>query len=281
MRTAEAAPTLAAATSEAAGRLERAGVGTAKIDAQRLAAHALGVSWSGLWSRMREPLTERAYRTLEDLVARRVSREPLAYILGSQPFMDLELEVGPGVLVPRSETETLAEVALELIESRRAPLVIDVGTGSGAIAAAIATARPDARVVASEVDANALEFARRNADRLGADVRLVMCDGLDAFAAGADLVVSNPPYVPDGYPVMPEVLREPARAVFAGPRGDEVLMELVVQAGRVVGSRGSLAVEVGTPRQADDVLAACRWASRRGIREDRAGAPRVAWATRE
>lgn len=276
--------TLSAWLLDATQRFSDAGLPSPRIDAQRLAGWALGIRWSDLWARLRSPLSDDAAASLEEAAARRESGEPLAYITGSAEFCGIELEVGPGVLVPRPETETLVEVALELLADVEAPGAVDAGTGSGAVAIALALARGDARVYGTESSAEAMVYALRNARRTGARVTLLAGDLLAPVPSderGAlDLVVSNPPYVPAGREdlLAPDVLAEPHEALFAGPRGDEILLRLVAEAPAWLGSRGSIALEVGTPEQAEAVAAALDGWDELGVEEDRTGRPRVVWA---
>ncbi|HVE91124.1 MAG TPA: peptide chain release factor N(5)-glutamine methyltransferase [Actinomycetota bacterium] len=260
--------------------LRRAGIDTARPEAERLAAHALGVRWDELWARLRDPVDEPFAATLRALVSRRCSPEPLAYAIGEAAFRGLTLECGPGVLVPRPETETLVDVGLELVARVRRPVVADVGTGSGAVALAIAAARPDAVIAGTDVSHAALAYARDNRDRLGLNVAMVRGDLLGPLRAGLDLIVSNPPYVPRGRPdlLAPDVRREPPEALFAGEAGDEVLIRLVEAAPRWLTPEGALALEVGTPVQAAEVTRRLSSWQQLGVREDDWGRPRVVWA---
>ncbi len=182
-----------------------------------------------------------------EYVRRRVQREPVAYILGRKGFRRLELAVDPRVLIPRPETEHVVEAALALPHGAR---VVDVGTGSGAIALALADERPDLRVVATEVSPDALAVARANAARLGLEVEFLEGDLLDGVGDPIDAVVCNPPYVRAGERLPPEIAYEPDVAVYAGPDGLEVYRRLVP----VVADVPFVAFEVGAG-QALDVAA--------------------------
>jgi release factor glutamine methyltransferase len=269
---------------EATQRLAQAGVASPRWDAQRLAAHASGIAWNDLWSRLRWRPDPGHEARLEEVLTRRANGEPLAYIIGSTEFCGITIEVGPGVLVPRHETETLVAVTLDLLDDADAPVVADVGTGSGAVAIAIARARPHAIVHATDTSEEALAYAARNAR--SADVHLDLHRGhlLDALPAGLrlDAIVSNPPYVPAGREdlVAPDVLREPHDAVFAGPAGDEVLRELAAAAPGRLRPGGVLVCEVGTPDQAESMVGVLDAWEERGVEDDSAGRPRVVWGRR-
>lgn len=259
-----------------------AGVLSSRKDAERLAAFGLQLRWGQLWSRLREPIEETSRVRLDQVLARRYAGEPLAYIVGSVEFCGTELTCGPGVLVPRPETETLVDVALELLVDRREPIVVDIGTGTGAVAIAVARARPDAQVWASDVSPVALEYAARNISSVGVSVGLLHGDlycALPADLLGAvDLVLSNPPYVPNAATLPSDVLAEPAGALRGGPRGDEVLVRVVDGVTPWLSPGGSLAVEVGTREQAASLSWVLRAFGVVGVRNDRNGRPRVVWA---
>jgi release factor glutamine methyltransferase len=177
-------------------RLEEAGLDTPHVDSEILLAHVLGTTRSGLHTDGDRVLGERELAELEPLAARRATREPLAYVLGEWSFRRLTLKVDPRVLVPRPETEVVVERCLALIPGLAQARVLDVGTGSGAIALAIADEHPGARVTGLDASADALAVARENARRAGLGVELVRGDLFGGLPAGPwDLVVSNPPYV--------------------------------------------------------------------------------------
>jgi release factor glutamine methyltransferase len=206
---------LVAATED----LERAGVPSPRVDAEWLLAHALGVSRTQLYANGDEAPADRE-RFFRELVARRATREPLAYVLGEWGFRRLTLKVDPRVLIPRPETESLVERCLELLADHAGPRVLDIGVGSGAIALSIADEHPEARVVATDNSPGALAVADENRARTGLADRVELVQGeLFAGLAGPfDLVVSNPPYVkPDEVAQLePEVARfEPREALVA------------------------------------------------------------------
>ncbi len=190
--------TVSAALREAARRLERAGCPSPRVDAEHLLAHVVGGSRTQLYADGSRELTLEDERHLDQLVARREAREPLAYLLGEWGFRRLTLKLDRRVLVPRPETEVVVERCLALIRELERPEVLDVGVGSGAIALAIADEHPGARVTAFDNSPGALAVARDNMRRCGFDgrVRLVEHDlAVGLGPAAFDLVVSNPPYV--------------------------------------------------------------------------------------
>ncbi len=198
----------------ASGYLKERGVENPRLDAELLLGKALGRSRLDLYLEHERQLNETELAACRELVERRGKREPLAYVLGEWGFRRLTIKVDRRVLVPRPETEVVAGRALELLEGLDHPRVLDLGTGSGAIALAIADERPDARVTGIDSSADALAVARENAERLGLDVELRE-GGFEVAEEGWDLVVSNPPYVAaqelEG--LQPEVRREPAEAL--------------------------------------------------------------------
>ncbi|MDQ6805224.1 MAG: peptide chain release factor N(5)-glutamine methyltransferase [Actinomycetota bacterium] len=239
-------PRLAEPLAEAAERLAAAGSESARLDAELLLAEALGASRTELYLSALAPLEPAARCRFEALVARRVAHEPVAYILGRKPFRHLELSVDRRVLIPRPETELLVGVGLELPAGAR---VADVGTGSGAIALALADERPDLAVTGIDASADALVLARDNARRLGLDVSLVEGDLL--VGGPYDAVLANLPYVCDGEDLPPEIARyEPAEALYGGPDGLEVIRRLV----GLLGAVSLVALEIGAG-QADEVAA--------------------------
>ena len=187
--------TLGEVLSSSAEYLARKGIDTPRLDAELILAQAFGMSRLELYTSFDRPLTEAELALARPLVERRGRREPLAYVLGDWGFRRLALRTDARALVPRPETEIVVERALALIAGVEAPRVVDVGTGSGAIALAIADEHPGARVTATDISPGALELARENADRLGLEIELVETSLLDGLEGPFDLVVSNPPYV--------------------------------------------------------------------------------------
>jgi release factor glutamine methyltransferase len=209
--------TVADALDSATIALKAAGVDTPQLDAEVLLAHAMGTDRTRLVIEPGAAVTGDAIPAFRSAVRRRsVEREPVAYITGTKGFRHIELQVDARVLIPRPDTETLVEAAVEALP--QGARVVDVGTGSGAIALALKDERPDLDVVGTDLSPEALEVAHANAQRLGLDVLFVEGDLLAGMKA--DAVVSNPPYVQDDAQLQPEIARhEPALALFAGPDG--------------------------------------------------------------
>jgi len=233
----------------AAEYLERKGVGSPRLDAELLLAHALGLTRLELYTQHDRPLSENERAAARALVERRGRREPLAYILGEWGFRRLTLRIDSRALVPRPETEIVVERALALIDGVTAPRVLDVGTGSGAIALAIASERGDARVTATDSAPEAIALARENAGLLNLDVAFVETNLLDGLPGPFALVISNPPYVLPGEELRPELTYEPRAALV-----DEGQTEAIAAAAREL-LDGRLVLEVHEQR-AEHVRAA-------------------------
>ena len=233
----------------AAEYLERKGVGSPRLDAELLLAHALGLTRLELYTQHDRPLSENERAAARALVERRGRREPLAYILGEWGFRRLTLRIDSRALVPRPETEIVVERALALIDGVTAPRVLDVGTGSGAIALAIASERGDAHVTATDSAPEAIALARENAGLLNLDVAFVETNLLDGVPGPFDLVISNPPYVLPGEELLPELTYEPRAALV-----DEGQTEAIAAAAREL-LDGRLVLEVHEQR-AEHVRAA-------------------------
>jgi release factor glutamine methyltransferase len=228
------------------------GCETPRLDAEVLLAHVLGVSREQLLTDASLRVQGQAVRAYQNAVRRRaVEREPVAYITRRRPFRHIELEVDPRALIPRPETELLVEAGLALAPGA---VVLDVGTGSGAVALALKQERPDLEVWGSDISDGALALARRNAERLGLEVGWLHADLLAGVPDRFDAVLANPPYVADSErpALVPEIVRhEPPEALFAGPEGLAVIAPLVDQLGARSGIR-TAAIEVGE-RQAEIV----------------------------
>lgn len=238
---------------DATRTLEDAGVPSPRTDAELLAAHVAGVDRGrlGLIPLVDADVIER-YRTL---VAQRAQRIPLQHITGVAAMGEIDIAVGPGVFVPRPETELMLAWAIAVLEATptRPPVVLDLCTGSGALALAIAHARPDAVVHAVELEPKALAWARRNADTraVAGDTPIVLHHGdvtdrtlLTDLEGGVDLIVANPPYIPEGAELDPEVAEhDPATALFGGPDGLSVITPMVSNIARWLRIGGAVAIE--------------------------------------
>jgi len=235
---------IADALRRTAERLEAAGCESPRLDAELLLAHVLGISRAGLYGESRLTLSDEERAELEPLVVRRERREPLAYVLGEWGFRRLTLKVDWRVLVPRSETEIVVERCLSLVAGLGEPHVLDIGTGGGAIALAIADEHPGAHVTAIDASEDALAVARENAERTGLPVELVHRDLFDGLPEGPwDLVVSNPPYVrPDEIESLePEVRDWEPRTALVGEGATAVVAR---SAREVLRPGGALVLEV-------------------------------------
>lgn len=215
------ARTVSAVLDAAAERIAAAGVEDARADAEVLVADAMGVDPANLSTESAGEIDPAVMGAIEERVARRVDREPMAYILGRAPFRSLEVYVDERVLWPRRETELLVEVGAGLPEGAR---VHEVGTGSGAIALALMSERPDLKITASDLSPEAVEAARENAERLGLDLEVTVGIGIPDGLEGVDLVIANLPYVTDEtiFERSPEIQREPRIAV-TGDCGEDGL----------------------------------------------------------
>lgn len=253
---------LRAALRQTTARLAEAGVASPGADAAVLAAHALGVEVGEM--HRQALLGAPAPPGLTELVQRRAQRVPLQHLTGVAHFRRVSLRVGPGVFVPRPETEVLVEHALAalapVLAAGRAPIVVDLCTGSGAIALAVADECPSARVVAVELSADALEYAATNVSNVaGSRVELRADDAVQAcpdLVGTVDVVATNPPYVPDdGVPIDPEVRdHDPAMALYGGGDGLDLPMRIVARAARLLRPGGTLLMEHGE-RQGADIAA--------------------------
>jgi len=224
------------ALAEVGDSLSTVGIASPQAEARQLVAHVLGCSLAELDLRLTFGFnlsTEQAV-LLHQLLERRVNREPLQHILGKAPFRHLELKVGPGVFVPRPETEAVCELAISALRAitDRQPLALDIGTGSGAIAAALAT-ETEARVIAIELSPAAAEYAAKNFAELAAVVELRVGDFRDHSSdlfGQLDVLISNPPYIPEtAVPIDTEVRDyDPDLALYSGPDGLDLIRELAV-----------------------------------------------------
>lgn len=284
---------LSRALREATARLRAVRIDGGRADAVALAAHLLEVEPGEV--ERRAILGAATPAGFDELLARRVARVPLQHLTGVAPFRHVVLSVGPGVFTPRPETEVLVGLALEALDALDArdaggsdgARVVDLCTGSGAIAVSIALERPTARVAAVELSPEAHAYARANVEALAAAVDLRLGDATTAFGeldGTVDVVATNPPYIPDGaIPIDPEVaLHDPALALYGGGDGLELPMRLVARAAALLRPGGVLLVEHGE-RQGEDLVARLAatgaWVEITD-HEDLTGRPRVLRAVR-
>ena len=231
--------------------LTRAGVPSPEVDAWWLLEAATGATRAALIVEGSRPLDPAAEASFRAMLERRAAREPLQHIVGETEFYGLGLKVDARALIPRPETERLVELALERLRGVERPAVVDVGTGSGAIALAVKSERPDTVVLATDVSRDALALARENAAGLGLGVEFIRSDLLTApdvraFAGRAHAIVTNPPYLPerDRTGASPEVARDPVRALYAGPDGLDVAARLIDQASSLLAPGAWLLAEL-------------------------------------
>lgn len=242
----------------AAARLESAGVPNGDYDAAQMLAHVLGEDALMMRLNNHRALDAEKLAAYEALIARREMREPMQYILGETGFMGLVFHVEPGVLCPRPDTEILCEEALRRI--RPGMRVLDIGTGSGALAVSIAKLAPGAEVTAVDISDAALRIAAGNAQQSGANVRFVKSDCFAALAGEKfDVIVSNPPYISskEMQELMPEVMQEPELALFGGEDGLDFYRRISCEAGAYLNDGGCLLFEIGW-KQKEDVSALLR-----------------------
>jgi release factor glutamine methyltransferase len=269
--------------------LKEHGSASPRLDAEVLLAHARGCPRIQLYTSYDEPLSDQVRARMRELVQRRAGSEPVAYLVGHREFFSLDFEVTPDVLIPRPDTETLVLEALELLKSREQPRVLDIGTGSGCIAVAIAVNCLVAQVTAVDQSPAAIELARRNARRHNVTDRVEVLES-DLFGAlpdGSqfDMIVSNPPYVREDE--LDELdadirLHEPHAALLAGPDGLDVIRRIVNDAGQFLAENGWLLLEC-SPEQAGTIRTLIEVAGRFGpttIHTDLGGQPRVVAAQR-
>lgn len=270
------------AISDAAIVLATAGIDSARTDAEQLAAHVLGVDRGRLMFADPGPGALDEFRTL---VGQRARRIPLQHLLGTAAFGPLTLAVGPGVFIPRPETEALLEWA-QTVPVRPGGVIVDLCSGSGALALALARYRPDARVIAVERSEEALRYARANVD--GTTVELLHADVTDRdvladLSGEVDLVVANPPYIPDGAELEPEVAEhDPYAALFGGPDGMAVIKPIVELVSRLLRPGGQVGIEHDDTTSAAtvDVFGAAGVFTGVAARRDLAGRRRFVTAVR-
>lgn len=272
-----------------AGWLGEKGSDSPRLDAEVLLAHVRGCQRILLYATFDEVVPDDQRGRFRELVKRRAAGEPVAYLVGSREFFSLPFAVSPAVLVPRPETEGLVVRGIDLVKSAPAPRIVDVGTGSGAIAVALAKQLPRATVAATDVSAAALEVARGNAARHGVAERIAFVEsdllGAASLAGPWSLIVSNPPYVrEDEFANLPRDVRdyEPRTALVAGPRGVEVIERLAAEATERLEPGGWLLIEAGpaVAEAVEAILAGTSGLIPEPTIKDLAGLPRVFQARR-
>lgn len=260
------------------------GIPTGRLDAEVLLAHCLAVNRLHLYLNMDRPLLPAERARFRNLIRRRAAREPVALITGTREFWSLQLHVTQGILIPRPDTEILVEAVLDEIKEKDSPAILEIGTGSGAIALSVAREKPNAFVLASDVDLLAVSTARRNAHttQTSASVHFVACSLFTAMRKAPlfDVICSNPPYIrTDDIPGLePEISRfEPVRALDGGQDGLDVIREIIRDARGLLKSGASLMLEIG---ESQENAVRDMFASLGGLRDievlrDLAGKPRV------
>ncbi len=279
--------TLSEAIQQAVDRLTRAGVETARLDAEVLLSHVVNKDRTWIFTHVQNGLDRESNRLFQELIGRRSQREPLQYILGKQEFWGLDFIVSPDVLIPRPETELVLEAAIDFLKGMMRPAVIDLCTGSGCIAISLAKEFKDARIFATDKSPIALGIARKNARMHHAAERVRFFEG-DLFQpleeldlrAQVDVITANPPYIPSGDlpSLQPEVRdHEPQMALIAGPEGTEFHQRIIREAPLFLKRGGRLMMEMGIG-QAGAVAAMAdetRAYTRPEILKDLAGIDRV------
>ena len=255
-----------------------------RLDAEVLLAHALGLRRLDLYLKFDRPLTEAELGVYRELVARRAKGEPVAYLVGHKEFMGLDFAVTPAVLIPNPDTEVMVQRAVEIAREAVRPLrVADAGTGSGCIAIAIAHYAPNVEVVASDVAPDALEVAARNIAMhgLAGRIQLVCGDLMAPFTGSFDLVCANLPYVAAGSDLAPEVVAQPARALFADDQGAALVPRLLAEAPARLNPGGRVLAELDPSIAALAVDAVNQGLAGHRIHCDLAGHQRVleAWSS--
>jgi release factor glutamine methyltransferase len=279
------AQTVATARQALAAQLRQAGIDSADADARLLIAHALGIDRTAIMTNGERALTTQERLTLDALTERRIDHEPVARIFGVKEFWSLTLHIGPAVLVPRPETETVVEAALDFIvrgslrmESLR---ILDIGTGSGALLLALLSELPNARGTGTDISTPALGVARVNAERFGlaALCTFVTCDIADGLPGPFDLIVSNPPYIAhDEIATLAPDVRDydPALALDGGSDGLDAYRAIALDARRLLAPGGRLIVELGAGQEsAVSTLFTNAGLTVGAARNDLAGIPRA------
>jgi release factor glutamine methyltransferase len=283
-----AGQTVEAARRALAARFQSAGIDSAELDARELIGHVLGLDLTSMISEANRTLTPDESDRLEVLVNRRLAGEPVARILGRKEFWGLRLSLSPATLVPRPDTETVVELALQMLRdsvANWAPRIADLGTGTGAILLALLSEVPEATGVGTDISGEAVETATANALSLGLAARagFIQCDYASALTGPFDLIVSNPPYVRSGAiaGLATEVRgHDPRAALDGGPDGLAAYRVLIPQAARILAPGAALVVEAGQGQaaQIEALMTAAGLVPHRAPKADLAGIPRAVGA---
>jgi release factor glutamine methyltransferase len=271
-----------------AARLQSAGIDSAELDARELIGHALGLDLTGMISAANRALTPDESDRLEVLLKRRLAGEPVARILGQKEFWGLRLSLSPATLVPRPDTETVVELALQMLRDSAAswaPRIADLGTGTGAILLALLSELPEATGVGTDISGEAVETATANALSLGLGARasFIQCDYASALTGPFDLIVSNPPYICSGdiAGLATEVRdHDPRAALDGGPDGLAAYRALIPHTARILAPGAALVVEAGQGQafQVEALMTAAGLVPQRAPKADLAGIPRAVGA---
>ena len=281
---------LSVAIESATKRFEETGIESAGADAQILASFVLGINRGELLSKTitDESFSDEDALKFEELVSKRAQRFPLQHLTGYAYFRKLELKVGPGVFVPRFETEVVTQLAVDALRAipSEEPIAVDLATGSGAIALSLATEVPNAKIYAVELSADALVFTRENFARYAPNAELRQGDLADAFGdldGQVDVLISNPPYIPDEMiPIYPEVhLHDPSLALYGGTDGLDLIRKVDASARRLLRPGGSLIIEHADMqgKAVQELLLASGWRNV-STHKDLAGRDRATTGTR-
>jgi len=283
-----AALTVEQARRDAAKRLTAASGNATELDARLLVGHALGLDLTGMIMAANRILTPGETAQLDALIVRRLAGEPVARIVGHKEFWGLSLSLSPATLVPRPDTETVVELALQMLRdsvASRAPRIADLGTGTGAILLALLSELPEATGVGTDISGEAVETATANALSLGLAARasFIRCDYASALTGPFDLIVSNPPYISSGdiAGLAVEVRdHDPWAALDGGPDGLAAYRALIPQAARILAPGAALVVEAGQGQvaQIDALMTAAGLVPHRAPKADLAGIPRAVGA---
>lgn len=249
---------------------------TPRLDAELLMAHAMGVERDAL---ILKHLDDDVPPGFVELVARRIAREPLAYITGTRDFWTISLHVAPGVLIPRADSETLIEAAVDHFGARAPATVLDLGTGSGALLLAALAQWPGARGLGIDTSADALRIAAGNAKRLGLDAEFQPGDWATGLTNRFDLILCNPPYVETTAVLSPDVLAEPHSALFAGPDGMDDYRRIVPQLSALIAPGGCAILEIGHTQAAAVSGLLVAQGLNAAVRQDLGGRDRAVIAT--